>query len=74
MYRMPLLCLFDFLQPKAIMKILIFLFFSFSMPLAVIVVVSNVLHAMYIPCNLYRVKISAQYYVNRVSAASSPIV
>ena len=74
MYRMPLLCLFDFLQPKAIMKILIFLFFSFSMPLAVIVVVSNVLHAMYIPCNLNRVKISAQYYVNRVSAASSPIV
>ena len=38
------------------------------MPLAVIVVVSNVLHAMYIPCNLNRVKI---FYVNRVSAVSS---
>ena len=49
------------------MIILIF----FSMPLAVIVVVSNVLHAMYIPCNLNRVKIFAQYYVNRVSAVSS---
>ena len=48
------------------MIILIFLFFYFSMPLAVIVVVSNVLHAMYIPCNLNRVKIFAQYYVNRV--------
>ena len=42
------------------------------MPLAVIVVVSNVLHVMYIPCNLNRVKIFAQYYVNRVSAVSSP--
>ena len=52
------------------MIILIFLFF-FSMPLAAIVVVSNVLHAMYIPCNLNRVKIFAQYYVNRVSAVSS---
>ena len=50
---------------------LIFLFFYFSMPLAVIVVVSNVLHAMYIPCNLNRVKIFSQYYVNRVSAVSS---
>ena len=54
------------------MIILIFLFFYFSMPLAVIVVVSNVLHVMYIPCNLNRVKIFAQYYVNRVSAVSSP--
>ena len=27
---------------------------------------------MYIPCNLNRVKIFAQYYVNRVSAVSSP--
>ena len=52
------------------MIILLFLFFS--MPLAVIVVVSNVLHVMYIPCNLNRVKIFAQYYVNRVSALSSP--
>ena len=42
------------------------------MPLAVIVVVSNVLNVMYIPCNLNRVKIFAQYYVNRVSAVSSP--
>ena len=50
---------------------LIFLLFYFSMPLAVIVVVSNVLHAMYIPCNLNTVKIFAQYYVNRVSAVSS---
>ena len=41
------------------------------MPLAVIVVVSNVLHAMYITCNFNRVKIFAQYYVNRVSAVSS---
>ena len=49
---------------------MIILFF-FSMPLAAIVVVSNVLHAMYIPCNLNRVKIFAQYYVNRVSAVSS---
>ena len=54
------------------MIILIFLFFTFSMPLAVIVVVSNVLHVMYIPCNLTRVKFFAQYYVNRVSAVSSP--
>ena len=43
------------------------------MPLAVTVVVSNVLHSMYIPCNLNRVKIFAQHYVNRVSAVSSSI-
>ena len=42
------------------------------MSLAVIVVVSNVLHVMYIPCNLNEVKIFAQYYVNRVIAVSSP--
>ena len=52
------------------MIIFIFLFF-FSMPLAVIVVVSNVLHVMYIPYNLNRIKIFAQYYVNRVNAVSS---
>jgi len=46
--------------------------FFFSMPLAVIVVVSNVLHVMYIPCNLNRVKTFEQYYVNRVSAVNSP--
>ena len=51
---------------------IIFIFIFFSMPLAVIVVVSNILHVTYIPCNLNRVKIFAQYYVNRVSAASSP--
>ena len=36
------------------------------MPLAVIVVVSNVLHVMYMPRNLNRVKIFAQYYGNSV--------
>ena len=41
------------------------------MPLSVIVVVSNVLHVMY-TCNLNRVRIFTQYYVNRVSAVSSP--
>ena len=50
----------------------IFLFLFFSMPLAVIAVVTNLLHVMYIPCNLNRVKIFVQYYVNRVSAVSSP--
>ena len=50
---------------------IILIYYFFSMPLAAIVVVSNVLHAMYIPCNLNRVKIFAQYYVNRVSAVSS---
>ena len=52
----------------AVMIILIF----FSMPLAVIVLVSNVLHVMYIPCNLNRVKIFARYYVNKVGDVSSP--
>ena len=42
------------------------------MPLAVIVVVSSVLHVLYILCNLNRVKHLVQYYVNRVSAVSSP--
>ena len=42
------------------------------MPLAVIVVVSNVLYVMYILCDLNRANNLVQYYVNRVSAVSSP--
>ena len=54
------------------MIIFIFLYFFFSLSLAVIVVVSGVLHVMYILCNLNRVNNLVQYYVNRVSAVSSP--
>ena len=54
------------------MIIFIFLYFFFSLPLAVIVVVSGVLHVMYILCHLNRVNDLVQYYVNRVSAVSSP--
>ena len=53
------------------MIIFIFLYF-FSLPLAVIVVVSSVLHVMHILCNLNRVNNLVQYYVKRDSAVSSP--
>ena len=47
--------MFDVLQPEAVIIIIYFSLFSLSLPLAVTVVVSSILHVKYILCNLNRV-------------------